>query len=269
MRCSIVGVAVNAVTRCASMASTARPASKRSSTTSRSPFSRLWTVEKALTWYIGASTNMIWGRATARHCAIIGVLKTSWHRAGRALTMIFGVPVDPLLQMPCIRSDTTSGRSGTSASAVPRIHGRSSSPRWTRAPITSRTCSSSQSGRSQRTGIGVAPSFQPREGGHHQLRRVRQPEGQPIAEAQAAGGEGAGQLTRPPVELGGGQDPFAAVQGDVGVDGGVGLLSRQLPQASDEADLLFFHDPPCYSDDDPVSMAPRRRTASRTSPRRS
>ena len=75
--------------------------------------------------------------------------------------MIFGVPVDPLLQMPCIRSDTTSGSSGTSASTVPRIHARSASPRWTRAAMTSRSWSSSQAGRSQRTGIGVAPSFQP------------------------------------------------------------------------------------------------------------
>ena len=43
--------------------------------------------------------------------------------------MTFGVPVDPLLQMPCIAGETTSGSSGTSASAVLRIHGRSSSPR--------------------------------------------------------------------------------------------------------------------------------------------
>ena len=77
MRCSIVGVAVNVVTRCRSIASTARAASNRSSTTSRSPASRLWTVANALTWYIGASTRTVWGRATGRHCSIIGVLKTS------------------------------------------------------------------------------------------------------------------------------------------------------------------------------------------------
>ena len=77
MRCSIVGVAVNAVIRCASMASTARAASKRSSTTSRSRLRRLWTVAKALTWYIGASTSTFWGRSTGRHCSIIGVLKIS------------------------------------------------------------------------------------------------------------------------------------------------------------------------------------------------
>ena len=225
MRCSIVGVAVNAVTRCCSMASTARAASKRSSTTSRSRFSRLWTVEKALTWYIGASTSMIWGRSTGRHCSIIGVLKTSWHRAGRALTMIFGVPVDPLLQMPCMRADTTSGSSGTSASAVSRIHGRSSSLRWTRAAMTSRSWSSSQSGRSHRTGIGVAPSFQPAKAAIMSSGEFGRPEGQSVTDAEAPGRQGTGELARPSVELGGGQHPFAAVQRHVGVG-----RQRQAPR---------------------------------------
>ena len=59
-------------------------------------------------------------------------------------------------------------------------------------------------------------------------------------------------------------DPFGAIQCGVGVDRGLGLHGRQLPEPLDEADRLFFHDLPCDYDDDPVSMAPRRRTASRT-----
>ena len=37
---------------------------------------------KALMWYIGASTRTVCGRATGRHCSIIGVLKSSLYTAG-------------------------------------------------------------------------------------------------------------------------------------------------------------------------------------------
>ena len=78
-------------------------------------------------WYIGASTRIVCGRATGRHRSIIGVLKSGMNTAGTDATITFGVPVEPLLQMPCIAGDTTSGSSGTSPSAVATIQGRSSS----------------------------------------------------------------------------------------------------------------------------------------------
>jgi hypothetical protein len=74
IRCSMVGVAVNVVTRCRSISSSASLASNFSITTSRSPASRFCSVTNAFTWYIGARTRTVWGRATGIHASAIGVL---------------------------------------------------------------------------------------------------------------------------------------------------------------------------------------------------
>ena len=92
--------------------------------------------------------------ASAMGVPIIGL-----NTAGNCERITFGVPVAPLLQMPLLLGDTTSGNSGTGSSAVAWIHARSSGPMYTFGSITSLRRSSSQSGTSQRTGTGTAPSF--------------------------------------------------------------------------------------------------------------
>ena len=159
-RWSMVGVAVKLVTRWRSMASTTRAASKRSSTTSRSPASRLNSVANPLAWYMGPGTRITWGRGTGRQPSMNAVPSAPSHRDGRSLRMTLGVPVEPLLQMPLTWGDTASGRSAAGSSRVASIQATSSASSWTRGSITARTRARSQSGRSQRTGTGTAPSFQ-------------------------------------------------------------------------------------------------------------
>ena len=138
----------------------------------------------ALTWYIGASTRTVWGRATGRHCSIIGVLKTSLYTAGSAADDHLRRPVDPLLQMPIMRGDTTSGSSGTSASAVPRIHGEvvvaemnpgpDHLPKLVELPVRQVPADRDRRG----------AELPAREGRDDQLRGVPQPERHPVAHAQ-------------------------------------------------------------------------------------
>jgi hypothetical protein len=73
IRCSIVGVAVKVEMRCCSIAATARAASNRSRTRSRSPASRLNSVANPLAWYIGPGTRIVCGRGTGRHPSMNGV----------------------------------------------------------------------------------------------------------------------------------------------------------------------------------------------------
>ena len=234
MRWSIVGVAVNVVTRCRSIASTARAASNFSSTTSRSPASRLCSVANALTWYIGASTRIVCGRATGRHCSIIGVLKTRVvHRGHRAHDHLRrpgrAAAADALHRR---RHDV--GQVGHVASAVAAIQGRSSADNSVLGSMTCRIRSSSQSGRSHRTGIGSPPPSSRR------APRTRTPascaaRSPPGRRRRAALGERAGHLARPSVELGPGERLLGAVDADVDVHLRVRLFVGQLPQPLDEA----------------------------------
>ena len=189
MRWSIVGVAVKVVTRWRSMASTARAASNFSSTTRRSPASRFWSVTKALMWYIGASTRIVWGRATGRHRSIIGVLKSGMYTAGTPARITFGVPgraaaADALHARRHHVGQLGHGRRRRSPSIHAQVVGRRAS---TLGSMTSRIRSSSQSGTSQRTGIGVAPTFQAANAAKHELGRVAQGDGHPVAEPDAPG----------------------------------------------------------------------------------
>ncbi len=83
-----------------------------------SPPSMFDNVVNPVEWYIGATTRIVCGCGTGPHIAIIGVVNTSWYTAGRLITITFGIPVDPLLQIPISDGDTASGRS--SARAVRR-----------------------------------------------------------------------------------------------------------------------------------------------------
>ena len=129
IRFSIVGVAVNVETRWRSMTSTISAASNFCMITRRSPPSMLFSVVNPVEWYIGATTRIVCGVGTGPHIAIIGVVNTSWYTAGRLITMTFGIPVDPLLQMPINDGDTTSGRSSGGASLDrPSSDGKGSQP---------------------------------------------------------------------------------------------------------------------------------------------
>jgi hypothetical protein len=76
-------------------------------------------------WYIGANTSTTCGRGTGAHISAIGVVMASMNVDGRSLRMIFGVPVEPLLQMPFMNGDTASGRSGPSTVALASIQSMS------------------------------------------------------------------------------------------------------------------------------------------------
>ena len=157
------------------MTSTIWAASNFCMITRWSPPSMLLSVVNPVEWYIGATTRMTCGIGTGPHMAIIGVLNTSWYTAGRLITMTFGSPVDPLLQMPINDGDTTSARSSAARSSAVRssrsfpsarhssiqrsIDGMSDSSRYTAASTVSRRRARSQSGRSHRTGTGIDPSF--------------------------------------------------------------------------------------------------------------
>ena len=83
-------------------------------------------VANALMWYIGASTRIRCGRVTRRNASAMGTLRTGLNTGGPWERITFGVPVDPLLQMPLLLGETTSGNSATGSSAVASIQDRSS-----------------------------------------------------------------------------------------------------------------------------------------------
>ena len=62
------------------------------------------------------------------NASAIGVPIMGLNTAGSCERITFGVPVAPLLQMPLLLGETTSGNSGTGSSAVAAIHDRSSAP---------------------------------------------------------------------------------------------------------------------------------------------
>ncbi len=100
-RWSIVGVAVKVVMAKRSMTSTMSAASNFSRITRQSPPSMEFSVMKPFVWYIGAGTRMVCGRETGSpKFSANGVDASCVHTPGRVFRMTFGVPVDPLLQMP-------------------------------------------------------------------------------------------------------------------------------------------------------------------------
>ena len=107
-----------------------------------------------------------------------------------------------------------------------------------RAPITSRSWSSSQSGRSHRTGIGVAPSFQPANAAMTSSGELRRPRANrsPTPRPFAAMAPASWLERRSSSALV--STTSRAVDADVGVERGVGLLGRQLAQPLDEAQLI-------------------------------
>src|SRR5262249_59096141 len=97
----------------------------------------LFKVANALMWYIGAGTRIRCGRVTGMKASAMGTLRNGVNTGGPWERITFGVPVDPLLQMPLLFGEITSGSSGTGSSAVSSIHARASGLRYTFGPITS------------------------------------------------------------------------------------------------------------------------------------
>ena len=88
----------------------------------------LLSVANALMWYIGASTKIRCGRVTGMNASAIGMPIIGLNTAGSCERITFGVPVAPLLQIPLLLGEITSGSSGTGSSAVASIQGKSSGP---------------------------------------------------------------------------------------------------------------------------------------------
>ena len=107
--------------------------------------------------------------------------------------------------------------------------------------MTCRIRSSSQSGTSQRTGIGVAPAFQQASAANTNSGELRSAIATRSPTADAPLDERAGDLARPAVELGPGEHLLAAVAADVHVHLGLRLLVGQLPEPLDEADRGVLH----------------------------
>ena len=181
MRCSIVVVAVNVVTRCASIRSTMRAASNFCSTTRWSPASRLNSVANPLVWYIGAITSTVCGRSTGRP-------RRRERHAGHLVEDRRLVHQDDLGRAGRPAAADAVGHAATPPAAaawgrgraVDSSQARSSTPTLTPS-ITSSTRSRSQSGRSQRTGTGTAPSFHAAQHRHHELGRVAERRPRPRA----------------------------------------------------------------------------------------
>ena len=165
---------------------------------------------KPLVWYIGAITSTTCGRATGPHDAANGMPTISSKTPGLSIRMTLGEPVEPLLQMPLVCGDTTDGRGVASSSAVAWSQGRSSAPTETPS-MTSSTRSRSQSGRSQRTGTGMAPSFHAASTVITNSGELRSPTATAGAGAGAPSVEGTRDLGRAAVQLGPGDDRLAAV----------------------------------------------------------
>ncbi len=118
--------------------------------------------------------------------------------------------------MPCIRGASTSGRSGTSASAVLRIQaGRRRRARGAPRDHLTELLAAPTSGRSQRTGTGVAPTFHVANALITISGELRKPRVDAVADADALGRHRAGELARAAVELGRGEGLLAPVDADV------------------------------------------------------
>src|SRR4051794_585469 len=161
IRCSIVGVAVNVVMRCRSIRSTTCSASNFCSRTISSPPSIIVKQENPFVWYSGARPSMRWGRSIVIQLAPNGTDIDGTHAVGRSVMITFGVPVEPLLQMPLVCMPMTSATASSGWDAASVISSGTSSGRMLSRPATtSSSRSRSHAGRSQRTGTGTAPSFQ-------------------------------------------------------------------------------------------------------------
>ena len=164
MRWSIGVAAMNPVTRCRSTRSIASSAPNRSMSTIGSPVSRLRKAVIPLVWYSGAGQRTRCSGSIGPNDATtdeVG-LRDGKKRAGFFCTITFGAPVEPELHTPQPRGDTTSGSGSSGAArASPRRPSRLVPSTTTVGWRTAWSRPSSQSGRSQRMGTTVAPTFQP------------------------------------------------------------------------------------------------------------
>ena len=197
-----------------------------------------------LVWYIGAGTRIVCGRGTGRHVSMNGVPSTGSTIAGRSLRITFGVPVEPLLQMPLTCGDTASGRSGTSRLAVASIQAMSSAPEVDAGGDHVADAGLLPVGQVPAHRHGHRAELPRRQCAQRELRRVADAERQPVAEAQAAVRERTGQLAGPPVEVAPGQPLLAAVGSDVAAHLVVGALVGELADTAGEADLCCHLRPP-------------------------
>ena len=117
-------------------------------------------VAKPLVWYSCVGVRMTCGRGTSIHELGNGGDVSSSQVAGRSMRITLGVPVEPLEQMPWVCGGVTSGSGSSRSRSVSASHPRSASPMTMAAPMASSTRCCSHSGRSQRTGTGVAPILQ-------------------------------------------------------------------------------------------------------------
>ena len=153
--------------------------------------------------------------------------------------MTFGVPVEPLLQMPFTSGDTTSGSSGTS-----RVRGGVDPREVVGAQPDDRRDDLAQAGQLP---VGDVPAHRDRdgaelpggEGAQHELRGVAQPDPEPVAGPETPGGQRAGELARPPVQLGPGEGLLLAVRGDVSEHQLVGALPGELADPACVADAYL------------------------------
>src|SRR5690242_2637861 len=90
-----------------------------------------------------------------------GVPANGVHSAGAVFRIIFGSPVDPELQIPLSAGGMTSGSGEASDEAdSAAIWGSETASSTNTGSMTSSRRRCSHSGRSQRIGVGTAPSFQ-------------------------------------------------------------------------------------------------------------
>ena len=160
MRCNIVGVAVKVVTRCRSTASTARAGVE--------PLEHDQPVAGEQVVQRGERVDVVHRRHDQDHLGPGHGPPQLEHRGAEHLVVEPRQGADDDLgraRRPAAADAVHAGRDdvgqvGHLVGRGGRTHPRSSSPISTAAAITSRSRSSSQSGRSHRTGTGVAPSFQ-------------------------------------------------------------------------------------------------------------
>ncbi len=167
----------------------------------------------------------------------MGVLKTGSNTAGTALRMIFGVPVEPLLQMPCRcgRDDVGQVRDLTAIGGV--------DPRQVfRAEVDPRIDHLAEP---VQLPVRHVPSHRNRygaelpagEGRDRELRRVPQSQPHPVAMADAAFGQRCRELQGPPVQPAVAHRLLGAVDTDMAVADVVRPLCGELGET-----LILAHD---------------------------
>ena len=233
MRCSIVGVAVNVVTRCRSIRSTMRAGVE------------LLQQDELVTGQQlrqrGEPVRVVERRRHQHHLRARRRRSTRWrtaagptpsHSAGLSITMTLGVPVDPLLQMPWVWGDLTSGRATTASSAVASQPGEVVALEIDLGVDDREHPLALPVGQVPPHGHRYRAELPGRDDRQDQLRGVAEAERHPVAPADAAGVEGLGDLVRATVDVPPGQGLLGAVDRREDQCDAVGLLVGELGEPS-------------------------------------